>query len=300
MTEENEKLYFPISLEILALDELSPLEKMVLARIASFKTYFESVENCAGLFHCSVDTIRKARQKLENKKYIKCIAQGKYGKIYAAAKRWKINEDKPSSEWGKNPNEGRKKLPTYIKEESKINTPPTPPQGGGNQSDKKSDFPEENVESTPEHKQDGKDLEGITLAQMSALGIKHCEPTRRTNRVGQKKFEKQYPDLVQVRNRIIDFLEYRRIPVTDVKKINTGVLAMAKVFRSTDDKEQHVRVINQYIDFLESPQYEYQVEKNPYCPRITTQDEISLKMAQVRNFAHNPEQWYDPNKKLTR
>lgn len=63
---------------------LSSTEKLVYARICSFGTYFEASEKCAELLGMSARQISRAKKRLEECGYIKCLANTGRGKVYKA------------------------------------------------------------------------------------------------------------------------------------------------------------------------------------------------------------------------
>ena len=65
-----ENKYVILTQEILGSKDLTPVEKMVLARITGFKIFFESNEATAEFLDVNPDTVKKAKQKLEKLGYI--------------------------------------------------------------------------------------------------------------------------------------------------------------------------------------------------------------------------------------
>lgn len=88
------KQFLTIALDICSLLDLTPVDKMVLGRIAGFETYFESSEQCANIFGVKAETIRKSKAKLEKLGYIKSIENTGRGKKYQANPLWKTNKTK--------------------------------------------------------------------------------------------------------------------------------------------------------------------------------------------------------------
>lgn len=76
------KDFLKIPKSIFQIDELSLVEKLILARIASFDTFFESPTKTAEYFNISAISVRKARIKLENLGYIECVNECSKGKTY--------------------------------------------------------------------------------------------------------------------------------------------------------------------------------------------------------------------------
>ena len=78
-----ENKYVIMTQEILGSKDLTPVEKMVLARITGFKIFFESNEATAEFLGVNPDTVKKAKQKLEKLGYILAISNNGHGKKYA-------------------------------------------------------------------------------------------------------------------------------------------------------------------------------------------------------------------------
>lgn len=81
--EQNQKRRFvSIPEAIIGAKELTLSERLILARITGFETYFESVENCALFLGISEDAVFKARRKLEKMGLIICLKNTGRGKVY--------------------------------------------------------------------------------------------------------------------------------------------------------------------------------------------------------------------------
>ena len=77
-----ENKYVILTQEILGSKDLTPVEKMVLARITGFKIFFESNEATAEFLDVNPDTVKKAKQKLEKLGYISVVSNNGHGKKY--------------------------------------------------------------------------------------------------------------------------------------------------------------------------------------------------------------------------
>lgn len=77
-----ENKYVILTQEILGSKDLTPVDKMVLARITGFKVFFESNEATAEFLGVNPDTVKKAKQKLEKLGYIFAISNNGHGKKY--------------------------------------------------------------------------------------------------------------------------------------------------------------------------------------------------------------------------
>lgn len=82
---ESERIRFIIMTDTISSNkQLTLLEKNVLARIASFKTFFESPEATAKFFNISENRVRIAKRKLESLGLIECIEKSSRGNKYRA------------------------------------------------------------------------------------------------------------------------------------------------------------------------------------------------------------------------
>lgn len=84
MEQQREDRFVIVRFDVLQSKDLTPSEKLVYARICSFKEYFESKEDCAEILGVSKDTVVKAKQKLLRLGYIKEMENTGRGKIYQA------------------------------------------------------------------------------------------------------------------------------------------------------------------------------------------------------------------------
>lgn len=82
MKQETNDNFVVLRREVLEDTSLTPSEKLVYARICSFKTYFECKEKCAELLGISKDTVVKAKQNLLRLNYIRVVNNTGHGKIY--------------------------------------------------------------------------------------------------------------------------------------------------------------------------------------------------------------------------
>ena len=112
-------------------------------------------------------------------------------------------------------------------------------------------------------------------------------------------FEKRRPELVEVRDRLIEILKDRGISVIGKER---------QVEAQCEKIEKHLGIaanstaymLSGYADFLESGPYLYQLEKNKYTPRLTSVLDISGKFDKIRHFKDDDSTWYDPHKHLLR
>lgn len=233
--------YLTVSNSVLAIENLTIIEKILLGRIAGFDQYFESKEACAELFGVSVDTIRKAKTKLEREGYIKMVENTGRGKKYTADPKWKIERKTSESPivTAKNINQTS----------SKINHPSF-------------------TSSTTEKK----------------LVVKKSN----------KHWDRQHPNLIDSRDKAMEFLRRSGIPV-DINALQIGIVNIVSTFPNVNEDY----LIDTYIDYLESPEYLYQAKNNQYCPRIRSTSDFCDKFTRIREFKTNKKQHYDPTKNLS-
>lgn len=87
MTSKN-KRFVALPFELCRRTDLTPTDKLVLGRIASFDVYFESTLACAILFGVAEQTVLKSKQKLEKKGLIVCLENDGRGKKYKVVDDW--------------------------------------------------------------------------------------------------------------------------------------------------------------------------------------------------------------------
>lgn len=90
--------FITMRFELCQRKDLSPAEKMVLARIAGFDDYFESAEKCAEILGYTPGTVRKIKQKLERRGFIIATANNGRGKRYVALDEFRVKKRKKSAE----------------------------------------------------------------------------------------------------------------------------------------------------------------------------------------------------------
>lgn len=118
------------------------------------------------------------------------------------------------------------------------------------------------------------------------------------NKKSKVAFEKRRPELVEVRDRLMDYLKRQNISV--VGKERQVEAQIEKVERGLGwEPELMPKLFSQYLEFLNSEEYQYQLEKNNYTPRMTKLTDISGKFDSIRNFFHNRSTWFDPSKHLS-
>ena len=86
--------FLTMRFEICRMTDLTPADKLVLARIAGFDDYFESAEKCAELLGYTPGTVRKIKQKLEKKGYIIATSNNGRGKRYVAREDFRVKKRK--------------------------------------------------------------------------------------------------------------------------------------------------------------------------------------------------------------
>lgn len=80
---QEEVKYIFLTQDILGNKELTPCEKLVLARITGFKVFYESNESTGEFLDINPEYVKKSKQKLEKLGYIVAIENKGHGKKYA-------------------------------------------------------------------------------------------------------------------------------------------------------------------------------------------------------------------------
>ena len=83
MENKDENRFIILTQNILGDHNLTPCDKLVLARITGFTTFYESNVTTAEFLGIGEDTVKKSKQKLERLDYIVAIADNGHGKKYA-------------------------------------------------------------------------------------------------------------------------------------------------------------------------------------------------------------------------
>lgn len=251
--------FVTMKLSICRMTDITPADKIVLARIAGFDDYFESAEKCAELLGYTPGTVRKVKQKLEKKGYIIATSNNGRGKHYVAREDFRVKK--------------RKKVAKPSPAET-TNTP--------NDTDNE-------VNAQAETQQ----------PKIDTSMLKPSASTRRS-RNDWGNWEKQHKDLIPALDRCVNYLTNRGIPILDPKSLRRNLTITSDLYRRSDSPDFHVRIITQYIDYLESPQYEYQATHTKYCPIVSSQYDLFSKFNAIREFYHDESRHYDPRKTLTR
>ena len=79
----DENRFIILTQNILGDQSLTPCDKLVLARITGFTTFYESNAATAEFLGIGEDTVKKSKQKLEKLGYIMLVADNGHGKRYA-------------------------------------------------------------------------------------------------------------------------------------------------------------------------------------------------------------------------
>lgn len=240
----NRKKFIALTFEICRRKDLTPTDKLVLGRIASFDTYFESTASCAELIGVSEQTVLKAKQKLEKLGFIKCIENDGRGKKYVASDEWKTMPT------------GRK-TPEVVEPEEK----------------------------TP-------------VSTFGSLRPSKDRPIRRVK--SWDRWKEQNKELIPILDASTNYLSRHKIPLIDAQALRKSITAVANLYKSPNDKDAHVYILQTYLEYLESDEYKYQLEHTKYCPSITTQNDLFGKFQAIREFKHDDRRHYDPTKTLTR
>ena len=83
MDGKDENRFIILTQNILGDQSLTPCDKLVLARITGFTTFYESNATTAEFLGIGEDTVKKSKQKLEKLGYILLVADNGHGKKYA-------------------------------------------------------------------------------------------------------------------------------------------------------------------------------------------------------------------------
>lgn len=83
MDGKDENRFILLTQNILGDQSLTPCDKLVLARITGFTTFYESNATTAEFLGIGEDTVKKSKQKLEKLGYILLVADNGHGKKYA-------------------------------------------------------------------------------------------------------------------------------------------------------------------------------------------------------------------------
>ena len=78
----NPQEFIILTQQILGDTNLSPADKLVLARISGFKQYWESCSACADFLNLSTNQVSMSKVKLEKLGYIQCVENTGHGKTY--------------------------------------------------------------------------------------------------------------------------------------------------------------------------------------------------------------------------
>lgn len=83
MENKDENRFIILTQNILGDHNLTPCDKLVLARITGFTAFYESSATTAEFLGIGEDTVKKSKQKLEKLDYIVAISDNGHGKKYA-------------------------------------------------------------------------------------------------------------------------------------------------------------------------------------------------------------------------
>lgn len=279
------KGFFTMSYDACHLPKLTPLEVMVLSRICSFGIFFESAEVTAEFLNRQPSSVRNAKQKLERLNYICCIEDTGRGKKYIARADLRAREfskkdqqvlDQIRARVEKNT--GSFYIPDIFLDKSKAELV-------SEQTDAVTHNVSGEVEKVPQVK------------------LKASTPTYdpdKQDRNAWKRWKKDHPDLVNVYMKVIQYLNRQKIPILNHSALRRDLTMTSNMFITDENPMAHINIISTYIDYLESPEYNYQVEHTQYCPRITSQDDLFKKFKTIRVFKSDPRRHYDPTKVLTK
>lgn len=120
MDGKDENRFIILTQNILGDQSLTPCDKLVLARITGFSTFYESNATTAEFLGIGEDTVKKSKQKLEKLGYIVATADNGHGKKYAPNYNQILGSGGKSTRLaGKIYPAGDENLPTENKEKNK-------------------------------------------------------------------------------------------------------------------------------------------------------------------------------------
>lgn len=278
------KGFFTMSYDACHLPKLTPLEVMVLSRICSFGIFFESAETTAEFLNRQPSSIRNAKQKLERLNYICCIEDTGRGKKYIA------RADLRARDFSKKDQQVLDQIRARVEKNT----------GSFYIPDifldkEKAELVSEQTDKVVNNVSGQKEKE-VTVKLKSASSYN----PEKNDRNAWGRWQKDHPDLVNVYMKVIQYLNRQKIPVLNQSALRKDLTTTANLFRTDKDPTAHVSMISTYIDYLESPEYEYQIQHTQYCPRITNQDDLFRKFKAIRDFKSDPRRQYDPAKVLTK
>ena len=123
MENKDENRFIILTQNILGDRNLTPCDKLVLARITGFTIFYESNATTAAFLGIGEDTVKKSKQKLEKLDYIVAIADNGHGKKYAPNYNRILGSGGESTRLaGKIYPAGDENLPTENKEKNKEKT----------------------------------------------------------------------------------------------------------------------------------------------------------------------------------
>ena len=280
----NSKGFFTVSYKICHLPNLQPIDVMVLSRICSFGVFFESAESTAEFINRKPDSVRNSKQKLERLNYIRCIENNGRGKKYIARADLRARDFSKRDQQMFNQIRDRvekKNGSFYVPDmflDRKI----------AEMVAEQTDEVAENISAdTPKE------------IKVNIKPVKSSYDPDKNDRNSWKRWQKENPDLIHVYELAVMYLRNNQIPILNHRTLRKDITMTANLFRKPEDPNYHTNTIKQYLYYLDSDVYLYQLEHNKYCPRISTQDDLFKKFKSVKDFKDNPSRHYDPSKVLT-
>lgn len=321
--------FLSVRFSIMQLDDITLTQKLVLGRIGSMKKYYESKEACAEKLNVSPITVARAKQALEKKGYIYCIADSGRGKTYLARPEFRIR-DFYKDEREPAPLAVQKKLgladaeKEVVKQEKKArhsqpeledeNTPSDfigadgepiePPTSAGDVEGWKRVLEGLSGRSIEEIREDIQNEATKTVAEATApipsVVVTPSKPTKRGKRKNEfTEWKKKYSRFLPVLDMITNYLKRVEIPVYDKKQLRSDIVTFFETHEEWDTEEFRERCIRTYIEFLEGEWYARQLKRAQYCPRINSQNDFFRKFQAIRDFKYDKRRHYDPSKVLT-
>lgn len=281
-------------------DNLTFLDKVILVELDSLDNddgCYASNEYLAEFCKCSIRKVSAAVAKLQRLGYLQVIEfDGRRRKLHVLlgclAKSARLSSKKCEAE-------SQKMHAINIVNKKENNSPYSPPKGDeiGNliSPTKDSSKTVENSKApTPQPVPTPSPSRPTEKPQEKQPPRVYSSSESGTRRYTSQRFEQKYPQMVPARDRVVEYLQKRGIIIHDMRKLNRDVLLIGGHFVRLDDYEEAAKLVMLYINYLESEEYQYQLENAKSCPRITKQDDLAIKFAAIREFKNDPNRHFDP------
>lgn len=116
----------------------------------------------------------------------------------------------------------------------------------------------------------------------------------KARRLNTPSFDKEYPYLVAARDRVVKYLDTHNIKLVDIRALHKDLISLSQKFIDMNDYPSAAWVIESYLNYLESDEYNYQVVHAQSCPKIIAQEDFARKYDRIRAFKDDPSRHFDP------